>query len=233
MSDFSAFCALVARTEAPPWIVRLDLPGFGSSPVPERPMGSREYAVMVEEAIAQVVAEMPEPHAARIIVIGHSFGGRVALYLSALDQGELDLAGLVLTGVPLLRTPEFVRKPKLKFRAGRFLFRYRMISEGRMERLRSRYGSTDYRNAVGVMREVFVRVVNEDYAEMLRGLKIPVNLLWGIDDATAPLKVAEQSVLLCPEKIQLNKVPGNHFLAITSPGVLLDSVLDLVRRTSN
>ena len=78
-----------------------------------------------------------------------------------------------------------------------------------------------------------MRVVNEDYAEILIGMKIPVNLLWGIDDAIAPLKVAEQSVLLCPEKIQLNKVQGDHFLAITSPGVLLDSVLDLVRRTSN
>ena len=233
MSDFSAFCAMVAKTEAPPWIVRLDLPGFGSSPVPERPMGSREYAALVGEAIAQVVADMTEPNAVRIIVIGHSFGGRVALHLSELDLGGLDLAGLVLTGVPLLRTLEFMRKPKFKFRVARFLFRYRMISQGRMERLRLRYGSTDYRNAVGVMREVFVRVVNEDYAEILSGLRIPVNLLWGIDDASAPVRLAEQSVMLCPEKIQLNKVPGDHFLAISSPGILLDSVLDLVRRTSN
>lgn len=196
-------------------------------------MGSREYAALAGEAIAQVVAEMPEPNAARIIVIGHSFGGRVALCLSALDPAEVDLAGLVLTGVPLLRSPEFVRKPKLKFRAARFLSKYGLISEGRMERLRSRYGSTDYRNAVGVMREVFVRVVNEDYTEILRDMKIPVNLLWGIGDSTAPLKVAERSVLLCPEQILLNKLPGDHFLAITSPAVLLDSVLDLVRRTSN
>ena len=56
-----------------------------------------------------------------------------------------------------------------------------------MEALRRRRGSDDYRNATGVMRDVLVIAVNEDYEDLLPRITCPVELVWGDDDTAAPL----------------------------------------------
>ncbi len=231
MADFSSFCALVAGVEDAPWIARFDMPGFGTSPALTDSAGSLGYAGFVAKAISQVVSDMPDPDKVRVIVIGHSFGGRVALALTDLDLTEFQLAGLLISGVPLLRDPDVVRKPKMGFRIARFMSRFGLISNARMESLRTRYGSSDYRNAVGVMREVLIKLVNEDYRELLANLRIPVSLFWGIDDQAAPLRVAERAVRSCPDHIELRKVQGDHFVALTMPALLLESAEALVQRT--
>ncbi len=231
MADFSAFCRLVASSEAPPWLARFDLPGFGASPLPAGPAGSTEYAEIVCQAIRQVVADMNSSSRVKVVVVGHSFGGRIALSMGASYAPDLNLAGVVVSGVPLIRSPDLSKKPKLGFRVAKSLFKLGLVSSARMEKLRSRYGSTDYRNSQGIMREIFVRVVNEDYSEIIRRIEVPVNLLWGDGDKTVPVVVAERALQLNAEKLSLTMVPGDHFVAVTSPAVLLDSVLDLVQRT--
>ncbi|MDP9388251.1 MAG: alpha/beta hydrolase, partial [Actinomycetota bacterium] len=73
--------------------VALDLPGFGATPPPPQAWGGAEYAA----AVAPVLDEMAPP----VVVLGHSFGGRVAVHLAA-SRPPL-VAGLVLAGVPLVR----------------------------------------------------------------------------------------------------------------------------------
>ncbi len=231
MADFNAFVALVAKDTETPWVVRFDLPGFGTSPAPELPAGSYEYAEIVGDAVGQAVALMPHPSEVKVVVIGHSFGGRVALSLSSISQNYFTLSAVLLSGVPLLRNLEASRKPKLSFRIARSMSKYRLISQTRMEALRVRYGSRDYAMATGVMRNVLVKVVNEDYGELIRNLKVPVALLWGQEDTAAPVAVAERAVGLHPSLISLQKMPGDHFLVVASPQVLLDEVKDLVQRT--
>src|SRR4051812_38815028 len=55
--------------------VALDLPGFGASPPPPQPWGGAEYAA----AVAPVLERFDQPP----VVLGHSFGGRVAVHLAA------------------------------------------------------------------------------------------------------------------------------------------------------
>jgi len=231
MADFSAFANLVAKGTDSPWVVRFDLPGFGTSPAPVLPAGSYEYAEIVGDAIGQAAASMPRPSEVKVVVIGHSFGGRVALSLTSVSQNQFALAAVLLSGVPLLRSPGASRKPKLTFRIARYMFKYRLISQTKMEALRVRYGSRDYALATGIMRNVLVKVVNEDYAELIRNLKVPVSLLWGQDDTVAPVAVAERAANLHPSLISLKTMPGDHFLAVASPQVLMDEVVHLVQRT--
>jgi len=91
--------------------IALDLPGFGSAAAPEEVWGSSDYA----EAVAAVLDEM----SARVVVLGHSFGGRVAVHLAASHPDQI--AGLVLTGAPLHRPPGGGAKPLLRFRVARGL----------------------------------------------------------------------------------------------------------------
>ena len=48
-----------------------------------------------------------------------------------------------------------------------------------MEEQRRKHGSADYRDAEGVMRDTLVRLVNEDYRDLLPGISAPVELVWG------------------------------------------------------
>ena len=75
--------------------------------------------------------------------------------------------GIVLTGVPLLRPQTAAAKPPFGFRALRLLNKWHFISNDRMERERRKRGSADYVAAQGVMREVLVKAVNEDYGDEL------------------------------------------------------------------
>ena len=194
--------------------VALDLPGFGATPPPPEVWGSDDYAA----AITPVLAELQVP----AVVVGHSFGGRVALHLAAAQPGLV--RALVLTGVPFLRKPAGSRRPPLRYRVGRSLHRFGLVGESRMESLRRRYGSPDYRAATGVMRQVLVRTVNETYEEQLRAVTCPVELVRADDDTEAPLAVAEAAAGLLARP-RLTVCPGaGHFVPLTAPEALRQAI---------
>jgi pimeloyl-ACP methyl ester carboxylesterase len=198
----------------------LDLPGFGASPEPPEAWDSRAYAALVAEALAG----LGRPQ----VLLGHSFGGRVAVKLAA-GWPEL-VSGLVLAGVPLLRQQQGGRaSPAWRFRAARWGRRHGVVSEARMERLRQRYGSEDYRRASGIMRSVLVRVVNESYATDLPRIGCPVEFVWGSDDTAAPLPMARQACALL-RNARLEVIEGGgHMTPLTAPDALRTSVSRLVR----
>lgn len=195
--------------------VALDLPGFGATPPPPEAWGAAGYAA----AVASVLPELTGP----VVVIGHSFGGRVAVDLAASHPDAV--AGLVLTAAPLVRRPGAAAKtPALAYRVGRALHRRGLFSETRMEALRRRYGSRDYLAATGVMRGVHVKVVNETYEDQLAAIACPVELVWGDDDAEVPVAVAEAAQGLLA-RARLTVVPGaGHLTPLTAPGALRDAV---------
>jgi pimeloyl-ACP methyl ester carboxylesterase len=201
----------------------LDLPGFGTSPPPPEPWGAADYARQVGLAIDELLDDLADADAAaegaadegegkveptvptpsRAVVVGHSMGGRVAVCLAA-QRPDL-VGGLVLAGVPLLRAQP-AGKPKLAFRVMRQLHRWRLVSDGRMEDARQRYGSADYRAAQGVMRQVLVRVVGETYERQLAQLECPVELVWGALDTAAPVGMVRQAERLVPSRHRLEVV---------------------------
>jgi len=169
--------------------VSLDLPGFGASPIPPAAWGSHDYASLLNDALPEVAGRP-------VVVVAHSFGGRVAVCAAA---ARPDLyAGLVLTGVPLLRRAGAVKVPR-QLRIARRLHRWHLIRAERVEELRERYGSDDYKQATGVMRDIFVRLVNESYEAELAQLECPVRMVWGTDDTAAPLAMAETARTLCKD----------------------------------
>jgi pimeloyl-ACP methyl ester carboxylesterase len=194
--------------------VALDLPGFGATPPPPEAWGSAEYAA----AVAPVLAELEVP----TVVVGHSFGGRVAVHLAAAQPGLVK--ALVLTGVPLVRQAAGSRRPPLRYRVGRALYGRGLVGEDRMETLRQRYGSPDYRAATGVMRQVLVRTVNETYDDQLRALRCPVELVWGDDDTEVPVSVAETAArLLARPNLTVCRGAG-HLVPLTAPDALRQAI---------
>lgn len=181
----------------------LDLPGFGATPAPESGWSTADYAGWVRE----ILADLDRP-----VLVGHSFGGRVAVQLAA-DAPEL-VRGVVLTGVPLLRSQP-VGKPPLGFRIVRSLHRLGLVGEDRMEALRRKRGSEDYNAAQGVMREVLVKAVNEEYADELDAMRVHrvrVVMVWGEHDTAATVETARLAQELLGDTAELVVVPGSAHL---------------------
>jgi pimeloyl-ACP methyl ester carboxylesterase len=196
--------------------LNVDLPGFGASPPPPAATGAAGYAAVLADALK---GALDGP----VVVVAHSFGGRVAVALAA---ARPDLVrGLVLTGVPLLRPEGPPRQPRLSVRIGRELHRRGLLSDARLEALRQKHGSEDYRRATGVMRDVLVTVVNESYEDELRAVACPVTLVWGTEDTAAPLRVAERAQGLLADA-DLVTLPGvGHDVPRLRPDALHDAAV--------
>lgn len=78
-------------------VLRLDLLGHGSTPRPQRPLHLDDYVRQVRRYLHDCEVE-------RVVVIGHSLGGLVALALARFHP-EL-VAGAVVIGVPFARSDE-------------------------------------------------------------------------------------------------------------------------------
>ena len=186
----------------------LDLPGFGVSPPPTWAIGAAGYA----DIISGILPEFDGP----LVLIGHSFGGRVAICLAARNPGQV--SGVLLTGTPLvrLRPPA---PPSMSYRLMRRLNKLGLLSDSRLEEERRRRGSLDYRSATGVMRDILVTVVNESYEDELVAATMPLVLLWGGEDSEVPVTVAERALVLRGDlPTALEVVPGiGHHLPTQAP----------------
>jgi pimeloyl-ACP methyl ester carboxylesterase len=192
----------------------IDLPGFGASPEPPEPWGAEAYAALVAEAIEQL--------GTRPVVLGHSMGGRVAVCLAA-ARPEL-VSGLVLTGVPQLLRSTSVAKSPLVYRLVKRFHAAGLLSPAVLERQREKYGSADYRAARGVMRDVLVTMVNEDYRDQLGAISCPVEMVWGETDTAAPLAMAREAVSLITNGT-LTVLPGiGHDTPHDAPAELIEAV---------
>jgi pimeloyl-ACP methyl ester carboxylesterase len=196
--------------------VAIDLPGFGASPEPAVAVGAAGYA--------RLVAPVLDAFGERAALVGHSFGGRVAVHLAVLRPEKV--GALILAGVPLLRRAGASRvKPPMPYRLIRALARWGLVSDDRMEQARQAYGSADYRAAHGAMREVLVTVVNESYEAELAQIDQPVHLIWGADDADVPVEVARRAMKYVANA-QLTVLDGvGHHVCLEAPEAIRAAIL--------
>ncbi len=173
----------------------LDLPGFGSSDEPPDTWVLDDYAQTVEEFAGQLGLR-------DAVVIGHSFGGRVAIKLGA--RKHLAITKMVLVDSAGIRPRRpvsyYVRVYAYKAIKGALqLPLLRGPGRNWLEAYRRRAGSSDYRSASPAMRQVMVRVINEDLTSLLPSLACPVLLVWGEKDTATPLADAKVMERLIPD----------------------------------
>ena len=164
-------------------VVSVDLPGFGESPMPADVWGSEDYARCVGELLARVGVSRV------MAVMGHSFGGKVALRM--VQYPLVAVESLILVGTPAVRLPPSGKTKRRIALVKRLKHVSRWLpgaAQTAVIKWTSRFGSEDYRNA-GEMRDILVRAVNEDLRGMLASVHVPTLLLWGKNDPAAPLEI--------------------------------------------
>ena len=186
--------------------VALDLPGFGWSERPPAAWGTAEYA-------RHVAGVMDALGIARAAVLGHSFGGRVAIRMAV--EHARRVSRLLLVASAGIRPPHGVRYQvrvrTIKLVRGLFglpvwgRFGPRLIA-----RLTERVGSRDYR-AAGAMRPTLVKLVNEDLAPLLPAIQAPTLILWGDRDEEVPRSAMDRMAGAIPGARMVVFQGAGHF----------------------
>ena len=157
-------------------ITILDLPGFGKSAEPSYGYTIYDYYETFKEFLSKLKIKKP-------ILIGHSFGGRISIIYGAKN----DVEKIVLLSAPFKRSTQ---KKSFKVKLLKFMKKVPIIKE--LEHyMKTKIGSTDYKNASDTMRRVLVNTVNEDLTEYLKQIEVPTLLIWGSNDTAVSVEDAK------------------------------------------
>lgn len=172
-----------------------DLPGRGKTTPFTEPWGVGEYNVLVEDFVEALGLK-------DFVLVGHSFGGRIAVRFGRLHPSLLK--GLILVAPAGIRS-----KPDIKTamflalaRAGSALLRLPLLAFLKntaktlaLFLIRKR----DYAKADPMMREVMKKVLSQDPSDEISNLQGNIRLVWGQEDKTVPLSVGLQWKEMLPD----------------------------------
>lgn len=197
--------------------LRLDLPGFGKSENPPKDWSLDDYVRFVRNFLQKIgVSELEA-------LVGHSFGGRIAIKGTAEKVFVPKKIILIASGgIAKGRTPRNILFGLIAKVGKLFVFFLPSYRRYLQEKLYKRAGS-DYLNA-GPLRETFLRVIREDLRETAKKISVATLLLWGEDDRETPLRDAQ----IFHEKIKGSELytysARGHFLHQEIPEKIAESI---------
>lgn len=153
-------------------VLIIDLPGFGKSKEPDTVLSIYDYANLVHDLISNLEIK-------NIILIGHSFGGKIALAYASKYKVEK---------LVLLASPFKSKENKINIRTKVLKKLKKVPGLNKLEEFAKKHiGSTDYKNASGIMREILVKHVNLDITEDVKKITCPTLIIWGDNDECVPV----------------------------------------------
>ena len=176
-------------------ITIIDLPGFGKSKEPATILDVGDYTEIVHDLLESLKVVKPT-------LIGHSFGGRISIRYGA----SYDVEKLVLCGAPCVKT-----KKELTLKEKMLKSVKKLPGMEKLADIAKNYiGSTDYKNASPMMRDILVKVVGEDLSEYAKKIKVPVILIWGEYDEDVTLEEGRMLEKLLSDGAMI-VLPGTHY----------------------
>ena len=199
-----------------------DLPGAGLTPEPPEVWNVDNYVDFVIRFIASFGVK-------KVILLGHSFGGRVIIKMANRKDLPFTVSRIILVDAAGIK-PE--KTPEQKMKEGISKFGKKLLggNEKLLNKIQSMAGSADYRAASPLMRKILVNVVNEDLTQLLPGIKASTLLIWGTLDTATPITDGEKMEELIPDA-GLARIEGaGHFSFLENPALyaaILTSFLKL------
>ena len=178
----------------------VDLPGFGKSP--------NDIALRTDDYAAIMIAFLESINITPDIVMGHSFGGKVATLLAP-DT----LILLSSAGIPV--------KKSLKVQAKIKLFKIlKPLGGGALRRF---FAASDAKEMSEAMYETFKNVVDEDFSKQFQAFENEALLFWGKEDTATPLSSGEKMATLIKHS-HFYPLEGDHFFFLKH-AALIDKTL--------
>lgn len=164
-------------------ILVIDLPGHGNSEEPKEVWNLYNYVESVHALITSLKIKQP-------VLVGHSFGGKISL----LYASKYEVKKLIILAAPFKKE---IQKLSLKTRCLKALKKVPGLNK--LENWAKQHmGSTDYRNASPIMRQILVNHVNLDITDEVKKITVPTLLIWGTMDEAVPLARAYELESMIP-----------------------------------
>lgn len=166
-------------------VVAFDFPGFGQTTEPEQAWSVSDYTDFTIEFIRSFPCK-------NVILLGHSFGGRVIIKMANEKNLPFTIDKIVLVdSAGILPRRSLCYKIRIgAYKTGKVILNIpgiRNLFPRAMAAFKNRMGSADYSRASDVMRQCLVKTVNEDLTPLLKTIFVPTLLIWGENDTATPL----------------------------------------------
>jgi len=187
--------------------IYIDLPGFGKSDN-EIVLTTLDYANIVKEFLS-VINVKPD------VVVGHSFGGKVATLLNPDSLILLSSAGIVMP-------KPFKIRAKIAF--------FKMLKPFGGKFLRKFFVSQDAARMPEHMYETFKNVVDEDFEKVFSEYREPALICWGKEDSATPLEAGKKIESLMPNA-NLKVFEGDHYFFLKQKDEVIKTIEEfLIKR---
>ena len=166
--------------------IYIDMPGFGKSSN-SYVLTTKDYANIIDKFLMGLNLK-------KDVIIGHSFGGKVATLLNPELLVLLASAGIVL------------EKPidvKIKIKI------FKLLKKLGLSKFRNFFVSSDVKGMSEEMYEIFKNVVDEDFSEVFKNYNGEVLIFGGDKDTAVPRKAIEKQAKLFNRNFIM--LSGNHY----------------------
>lgn len=194
-----SFGKIISRLDNSKSILVVDLFGFGGSPQPQDYFDTYEYAYQIFLLIKKLCLS-------KIVLVGHSFGGRLSILLSSVFN--VNVKTLVLCASAGLNRFTLIRWIKIKkYKLIKWCVSKKILSQSRLEK----YGSVDYVNSNKVLRGVLSRVVNQDLRKWIARIHGKCVLIWDAKDRETPYWICKKINKILKVVSVIKYTFGGHF----------------------
>lgn len=208
-SNIKLFANLIDLLSKKYMVVAMDMPGFGESAEPPS-------AWCVDDYVNFVIDFLKDYNTDKVMLLGHSFGGRVIIKLNSKKNLPFKITKVILVDSAGILPPKSNKKSfrTYYYKAGKAVLSTgiaKKIAPDALENFRKKMGSADYAAASPLMRQVLVKVVNEDLEPLLPNIKCPTLLVWGVNDTATPLSDGEKMEKLIPDAGLVKLENAGHY----------------------
>jgi pimeloyl-ACP methyl ester carboxylesterase len=197
-----------------------DLPGFGQNSSLSKPWSIDDYVAWVKEY-------SEKQNLSQFFLLGHSFGGSLAIKFSLKYPERIKKMFLVASAGIRKKT---IRKKILGriskfFKIFSFLPFYSFIRKIFYKFIVKK---SDYPYLSETMRETYLNIINEDLSGLLFQVTVPTIIIWGEKDDVVSLKEG-QFINQNIKNSKLLIIPGaNHDLERKAPEILVQKILNSI-----
>lgn len=208
-SNIKLFANLIELLAKKYKVVAMDMPGFGESAEPPS-------AWCVDDYVDFVLDFLKDYDTDKVMLLGHSFGGRVIIKLNSRENLPFKITKVILVDSAGIMPPKSNKKSfrTYYYKVGKAILStgiVQKIAPDALENFRKKMGSADYAAASPLMRQVLVKVVNEDLEYLLPNIKCPTLLVWGVNDTATPISDGEKMEKLIPDAGLVKLENAGHY----------------------
>lgn len=195
-------------------IVILDLPGHGESSEPTYAWQLNDFVDMLKQFFDNLNIIKP-------VLIGHSFGGKISLLFAS----KYNVEKLILFGSPFRKE---IHNLSLKTKILKKLKNVPILKNFE-EFAKKHIGSTDYKNATPIMREIMVNHVNTDITEDVKKINVSTIIIWGTKDYTVSLNEAYELEKLIKDSAVIAYENCTHYAYLENLGQTINIIDSFIK----